>query len=74
VLTMVLVFQHTIDSLDQPSGIMILAVPSLLSFLCAKERVDDSAQQIVKYNCINLDLSVWIYLVVFHLVLSDLVS
>jgi hypothetical protein len=49
-------------------------VPSLLSFLCAKERVDDSAQQIVKYNCINLDLSVWIYLVVFHLVLSDLVS
>lgn len=73
-LTTVLVFQHTIDSLDQPSAILILAVPLLLSFLCAEERVDGSAQQIVKYNCINLGLSVWIYLVVFHLVLSDLVS
>ncbi|RHZ53077.1 protein-L-isoaspartate O-methyltransferase [Aspergillus thermomutatus] len=49
-------------------------MPSLFSFLCAKERVDGGAQQIIKYNCIDLDLDVWIYLVVFHVALSDLVD
>lgn len=71
---MVLVLQHTIDCMDQPVGILIPAMPSLLSFLCAKERVYDSAQQIIEYKCIDLSLGVWIYLVIFHLALSDLVS